>query len=159
MAMMQEAAAKFSQGMERLQAKDYEGAAAAFGEAIAVFPQFEPAYRLRSEAYRVLGLEGEARADLEAVISITRTRLQEAEQSLKGRPQPTTRAPASTAQSASGGPAATTAASSARRVIAAQKSGLFDSPIILWTGVLTLVSLVAAVGLWIVGALGSAGGP
>ena len=159
MTMMEQAAAKFSQGMERLQAKDFEGAAAAFGEAIAVFPQFEPAYRLRAEAYRFLGRDQEARADLEAVVSITRTRLQEAEQSLKGRPQAATRAPAQTAQPAPAAPVATTVTPAARLAIAAQSSGLLDSPIILWAGVLTLVSLVAAVGLWIFAASRSAGGP
>ena len=155
MAMMEQAAAKFSQGMERLQARDFEGAAAAFGEAIAVFPQFEPAYRLRAEAYRLLGRDQESRADLEAVVSITRTRLQEAEQSLKGHPQAASRAPAPVVPSAPAPPVASTA----RLAIAAQSSGLLDSPIVLWTGILTLVSLVAAVGLWIFAASRSAGVP
>lgn len=84
MSMIEDAAVKLSQGMARLQAQDYQGAAAAFSDAIAVYPQFEPAFRLRSEAYKQLGQQPAAIADLEAVVSITRARLQEAEQSLGG---------------------------------------------------------------------------
>jgi tetratricopeptide (TPR) repeat protein len=68
--MIEEASAKFSQGMQLLQAKNFAGAVEAFTEAVTAFPQLEPAFRLRSEAYRSLGQDKAAEADLEAVISI-----------------------------------------------------------------------------------------
>jgi tetratricopeptide (TPR) repeat protein len=82
MSMIEAAAAKLSQGIARLQAQYYEGAVAAFSDTIAANPQFEPAYRLRSEVYKQLGQGPAAVADLEAVLTITRARLDEAQQSL-----------------------------------------------------------------------------
>ena len=145
MAMMEQAAAKFSDGMRQFQSKDYEAAATAFSEAIAVFPQFEPAYRLRAEAYRALGREQEASADLEAVIRITSDRLQEAERSL-GRPSTTQPAPRpempSRVQIA---PAtAPSAAAAAVRRARPKPTILGMSPIILITLVITVVGVLGA---------------
>ena len=59
------AADKFSEGMRRLRAGDYEAAAREFSLAITIDPDHRSAYYSRAEAYRNLGLEELARADLE----------------------------------------------------------------------------------------------
>lgn len=87
---MENAVAAFTEGMQRLQSRDMEGAVEAFTASITAMPQFEPSFRLRAEAYRALGRTQEAEADLGSVVQITRARLQEAEQSRQklGGPAP-----------------------------------------------------------------------
>lgn len=133
MVMIEDAVGKFSRGFQELQAENYEQAAAAFSEAIAAFPQFEPAYRLRSEAYRSLGLDEAANADLEQVISITRARLQEAEQSLGGlAPQQVNSKPSA---ASTGFP---------QTIVVALASVASQSPLILWTVVGSAVLMLGA---------------
>jgi tetratricopeptide (TPR) repeat protein len=140
--MIEDAVSKFSEGMRQLQAKDYEQAVEAFTSAINTFPQFEPAFRLRAEAYRSLGRDQAADADLNSVISITRARLQEAEQSLGGPNGQRVRA---------AGPASPAAPPPVPSRFAKPKPGLLQSPIILGTGVVTGVLLVGAVVLMFIG--------
>lgn len=110
-----------------------------FSEAIAVFPQFEPSYRMRAEAYRAMGQDWAAEADLNAVASITRARLNEAEQSLGrgGGGQPAVSAPVTVSAAAS--PARTP------NRFAKPKSSPLQSPIILATGAITIVGVLGAV--------------
>ena len=82
----EDAAAHFSHGLRYLQAERHEEAVKAFTEAIGMYPQFEGAYRYRAEAFRSLGRVPEANKDLDTVVSISRSRIQEAEQSLGGQP-------------------------------------------------------------------------
>ena len=64
---------KNQEGLRLVRTGDYEGAVAAFSEAIADNPNSsEEAYRSRAEAYRKLGREREADADLEKVGVFTR---------------------------------------------------------------------------------------
>ena len=63
--------AKNEEGMHLHRERDYEGAVSAFSEAIALYPGFVGAYRSRAEAYRKLGREEEAEADLDVVASRT----------------------------------------------------------------------------------------
>ena len=133
MVMIEDTVGKFSQGLQQLQAENYEQAAEAFTESIAAFPQFEPAYRLRSEAYRSLGLKQAANEDLEEVISITRARLQEAEQSLGG--QSRQRANSKSPGASIGFP---------QTIVAALASVASQSPLILWTVVGSVVLIIAA---------------
>lgn len=60
-----DAADKFSKGMRRLSTGDYETAAREFSLAITPDPDHRAAYYSRAEAYRNLGLEELARADLQ----------------------------------------------------------------------------------------------
>lgn len=55
---------KAQEGARLLSAHDYEGAIAACGEAIRLEPGSLGAYRTRAEAYKRLGMEREADADL-----------------------------------------------------------------------------------------------
>ena len=133
MVAIEDAAGKFTRGFQELQAGNHEQAVEAFSEAIAAFPQFEPAFRLRSEAYRALGLDQAANADLEQVISITRARLQEAERSLGG-PAP---------QQADSKPAASSPGFLST-VIGGMASVATQSPLVFWTLIGSLVLIFGA---------------
>ena len=100
---------------------------------------------MRAEAYRALGQVQAANADLQAVITITRARLQEAEQSLTGRPA------AAQTEAAEAGESAVSGILQALLGVLGAAGGVFRifgglSPIILWTmigtGVLVLAALV-----------------
>ena len=69
-----DAVAKNSEGLGLLTAGDYEGAIAAFGEAIALEPDWETVYRNRAEAHRRLGWKGPAAADAQRADSIRERR-------------------------------------------------------------------------------------
>ena len=149
MGMIQDAAAKFTNGVQQLQAGNLEGAVAAFSEAIMAFPQFEPAFRMRAEAYRSLGQAQAANADLQAVITITRARLQEAERSLTGSSPAAQAEQPQTSGSAVGGVASGLAG------VLAPVAAVFgvlgaQSPIILWTIIGTVVLVMAALVLLVV---------
>ena len=58
------------EGLRLQRAEDYEGAAAAFTEAIALDPGLIGAYRSRAAAYERLGRDAEAKADLDHVSSV-----------------------------------------------------------------------------------------
>ena len=66
--MMQDAVTKFQEGVQHMQVQDFQGAILSSTEAVTAFPQFEPAYRLRSEAYRFVGQEQASIADLQALL-------------------------------------------------------------------------------------------
>ena len=70
-----DAARKHAEGRWLLRTvRDYEGAVARFTEAIAINPYLARAYRDRGEAYRHLGMEKQAKADLERLESILESR-------------------------------------------------------------------------------------
>lgn len=156
------AASKFTEGYQRLLAKDYREAVVAFGAAIDLFPLFETAYRFRAEAHRNLGQEPESRADLESVISISQTRRREAEKMLVGgrarRPETPGPSPA-----AGNPPVAGPVPASANPPVwsgertrapvrdEAQGRSILQSPIVIVTGVASLVMLLAAVILIVFG--------
>ena len=79
MARIEDVDAVFHEGVRRLKGEDYEGAIAAFDEAIARSPDLEVAYRHRAQANLLLGRVQEANADLDSVLSITGVTLPEAE--------------------------------------------------------------------------------
>jgi tetratricopeptide (TPR) repeat protein len=58
------AVAENDEGVRLLGSRDYEGAVAAFSKAIDLNPDFETAYRNRSQALRKLGRMAEAKSDL-----------------------------------------------------------------------------------------------
>ena len=95
--------------------------------------------RMRAEAYRAMGQDWAAEADLNAVASITRARLNEAEQSLGrgGGGQPAVSAPVTVSAAAS--PARTP------NRFAKPKSSPLQSPIILATGAITIVGVLGTV--------------
>ena len=121
------AAERFSQGYQQLLANDYLEAVATLSEAIELFPVFETAFRFRAEAYRNLGLVQEADADMRSVVSISKDRQAEAERVLKGKRK---------ARSAPG---------------AGLMAAATQSPIILWTGVVSVILVIAGVVVIIVG--------
>lgn len=73
-----DAANKFSEGQRLLRAGDYQTAVDAFSAAITVDPDHWTAYFRRSEAYRNLGMEEQARADLERAEFLNRLAQQDA---------------------------------------------------------------------------------
>ena len=151
LANIQDAAAKVAQGMQRLQAQNFEEAAAMFSAAITTYPQFETAFRLRAEAYRNLGRTQEANADLEVVIALTRARLQEAEQTLRrggGRvsasPQPSPSTPASLlVNNPSSNPSLVESIT--------RLTGMVQSPVILWTGIASIALILVAMAIMLIG--------
>ena len=78
MAGIVDAATKFFDGVRRFDAREYERAVSLFSESITLAPTYEPPYRFRAQAYETLGRAQEANADLDAVIAIGQTRLDEA---------------------------------------------------------------------------------
>lgn len=62
---VRDAADRFSEGQRLLRAGDYQAAVQAFSAAITLDPEQCPAYFRRSEAYHNLGMEEQAKADLE----------------------------------------------------------------------------------------------
>ena len=154
--MLEDTVARFSVGLQRFQSGDHQGAVSAFSEAIAVNPQFEPAYRMRSEAYVMLGFAEQAESDLETVISITDSRLKEARSSLKKIRKRST--PRSVVESASpeDEPQSTVEYGSEEEPAQGQGipldlSFLMRSPIILGTAVVSMVLILGALGLIIIG--------
>ncbi len=140
---MKNAVASFTEGMQRLQARDLEGAAQSFTASITAMPQFEPSFRLRAEVYKALGRTQEAQADLGSVVEITRARLQEAEQSrqnLGGRPPAPM--PTATAMPAPSESASAPLLSSLSTVPSFSLPQM--SPIILATIVFSVVMVIAA---------------
>jgi len=161
LANIQDAAAKVAQGMQQLQAQSYEEAAAMFSAAIAAYPQFETAYRFRAEAYRNIGRTQEANADLESVIALTRARLQEAEQTLgRGGGRVSTPPPASMPASPQASPQVnpqaspldiTTASGDSLMESITRLTGMVQSPVILWTGVASIVLILVAMAIMLIG--------
>ena len=66
------AVAKNDEGVRLLDSGDYEGAVAAFTEAIDLNPDFKTAYRNRSQALRKLGRMAEANSDFDRQQKISR---------------------------------------------------------------------------------------
>ena len=62
--------AKNNEGLRYLNAREYQAAVSAFTEAIDLQPGFVGAYRSRASAYQGLGMEEQARLDLEKFASI-----------------------------------------------------------------------------------------
>ena len=69
-----DAFAKCQQGADLLEDGDYEGAIERFTGAIALKPDFVDAHRRRADAYRNLGRQEDAAADMEKVATIARSR-------------------------------------------------------------------------------------
>lgn len=70
MSPMKDAADRFYEGLQLLRAGDYETAIQEFSAAITLYPDHRGAYFRRAEAYRHLGMEEQARADIEKAESL-----------------------------------------------------------------------------------------
>ena len=70
MSSMRDAADRLFEGQRLFRAGDYNAAIAEFSAAITIFPNYPDAYRHRAEAFRHLGMEELAEADLEEAESI-----------------------------------------------------------------------------------------
>jgi len=62
--------AKIQQGIDFLKSEDFEGALSTFSDVISLEPDSEATYGYRAKAYRSLGMDKEADADIQAVASI-----------------------------------------------------------------------------------------